>query len=53
MLAEFVEDEKAFVCFLKQAPARLTDTAALYDSVERDTKLRMTEISRQLDGDQE
>jgi hypothetical protein len=52
VLEQYVEDERNFVLFLQQAHARLTGNAALYDSTERDNTLRMTAISRELDGDQ-
>lgn len=52
VLAEYVKDEAAFVQFLQQVHDRLTTNAALYDSAEHDNALRMTAISRQLDGDQ-
>ena len=49
---EYITDEKNFVLFLQQVHDRLTRTAALYDSTERDNTLRMNVISEQLDGDQ-
>lgn len=52
VLAEYIADEKAFVLFLQQAHARLTDNATRYDSMERDNAVRLTAISRQLDGDE-